>query len=186
MAPILPPDHKPLASPVEDVKDTVRDAVNDVKDAAPRVVRASLFSGVTALGVFPQTAAIQPNPVVLAMQQPQQADDPPTEDYSPRAYRVRPVGAIGSTSSSGAMPFRGNSDDTAAQAIRQRRMVNEAWARVAQAMPSTNTALLYSTGSPSTDMPFNNFDWPVPRRQALHPAHMMSSTSFALLSSTGR
>ena len=154
MAPILPPDHEPIPSGVE-----------DLNDAAPKVGRA----GVVLITLYqPPLPLVQPHPVVQAIKQPRQADDPPSEDYSsPVSYSLD----RGVQTTSGAMPF--NQHDWP---IPPRRPSN-----AHLTMSSTNAALLFASTS-SGDMPFNNHDWPpVPRRQTLHSSQMMFSTSDALL-----
>src|SRR5689334_4105100 len=75
MAPILPPDHEPIPSGVE-----------DLKAAAPKVVRVAAVS-ITLYQ--PSLQVVPPYPVVQAIEQPQQADDPPSEDYSsPVSYSL--------------------------------------------------------------------------------------------------
>ena len=86
MAPILPPDHFPLASPL---------------DATKTVPGAALVLSVTLYGMCPamsDSLAILPS--LYTVDEPQQADDPPTPDHSPAPYRAQAVGTIGSASSS--------------------------------------------------------------------------------------
>ena len=79
MAPILPPDHFPLASPL--------DAMKTVPWAA----------FVLSLTLYDMSLVILPS--LHTVDEPQQADDPPTPDHSPAPYRVQEVGTIGGSSS---------------------------------------------------------------------------------------
>ena len=83
VAPILPPDHEPIPT-----------GVDRVKEAAPKVVRA----GVLAVSLYQRaTEAIQFDPVVQAFKQPEHADDPANEDYSVLRSWSKESGAGGST-----------------------------------------------------------------------------------------
>ena len=125
MAPLLPPDHKPLASPLDDMKITVPGA---------------LTLSVTVHGMCPATVqaiqsnlAIQPTPVV------RQADDPPREDHSAPPSYLRDLGA---QSTSGApIPFNNSN-----WPVLQRRSSN-----AHLMMSSTNAALLFGD-TPATPL----------------------------------
>ncbi len=93
----------------------------------PRLVNAGVVSLVVAMAV----QELCPNY--------ESTEDPPHEDQAPIALPINPLSAMGSTSA--AVPFFGNIDSTAAQVVWQRRMLS-----VTQTMPSTNVALLSSTG----------------------------------------
>ncbi len=81
VAPLLPPDHRPLPSPLDDVK--------------RMLPRAAL----TLLTLSPTTV---PNPnmdaTVGTIQAGEQADDPPSEDYSRLASYLRDRGAASTSS----------------------------------------------------------------------------------------
>ena len=152
VAPILPPDHKPIPTGFE-----------NLKHAAPKIVRTGVFS----ITLCPTLPVIQPHPVVQAIEQPQQADDPPSKDYLPPVSYSLDRG-VQTTSSE--MPF--NQHDWP---VPQRRSSS-----VHLTMASTNAALLF--GSTSSDgMPFNNGDWPVPPHRTLHSSQMTFSTSDPVL-----
>jgi hypothetical protein len=121
MAPILPPDHKPIPTGIE-----------RVKEAAPAAVR----SGVIALSVYqPVGEMIYPDPVVQAIKQPDDPDDPERADYSvPLSYMKE----RGVQSTSDAMPF--NNFDWP---VPQRRV----GLHPSQMMFSTNAALLFGSSS---------------------------------------
>ena len=153
MAPILP-DHDPIPS-----------GVQDLKDAAPKVARVGLLS-ITLYQ--PPLQVAPPYPVaVQAIEQPRQADDPPSDGYAAPVSYSRDRG-VQSTSSD--MPF--NNHDWPVP----RRLSSNAHLM----MPSTNAALLFGSSS-SSDMPPFNHNWPMPRRQTgLHSSQMMFSTNAAL------
>jgi hypothetical protein len=87
MAPILPPDYEPIPDLTERIKDT-----------APTVIRL----GVVTVTLYQPVQIVPPYPVVLAVEPPKQADDPPSEDYSaPVSYSLD----RGVQSSSSGVPF---------------------------------------------------------------------------------
>ena len=102
-----------------------------------------------------------------AIEQPRQADDPPSDDYSAPVSYSRDRG-VQSTSSD--MPFN-NHDWPVPRGLSS---------KVHLMMPSTNAALLFGSSSSSGMPPFTR-DWPMPRRHTgLHPSQMMFSTNAAL------
>lgn len=123
MAPILPPDHKPLASPLDDRKNTFH---------AVCTLSATL-SGMYPAAVVQSNLAIQATPVV------RQADDPPREDYSTPPSFLRDVG-VQSTSGE-PIPFNNSN-----WPVPQRRSSN-----VHLMMSTTNAALLFGD-APSTPL----------------------------------
>ncbi len=123
MAPILPPDHKPLASPLDDSKNTVHAAFT------LSVTLSGMYSG----AVIQSNLAIQATPVV------RQADDPPREDYSAPPSFLRDLG-VQSTSGE-PIPFNNSN-----WPVPQRRSSN-----VHLLMSSTNAALLFGD-TPSTSL----------------------------------
>ena len=122
MAPILPPDHKPLASPLDDRKNT-----------AHAVFTLITLSGIDPAVVIQSNLAIQAPPVV------RQADDPPREEYSAPPSFLRDLG-VQSTSGE-PIPFNNSN-----WPVPQRRSSN-----VHLMMSSTNAALLFGD-TPSTSL----------------------------------
>ena len=90
MAPLLPPDHKPLASPLDDMKNTVPDAAFTISVTLSGMCPA-------AVQAIQSNLAIQLTPVV------RQADDPPRVDYSAPPSFLRDLGV--QSTSGGPIPF---------------------------------------------------------------------------------
>ena len=121
MAPILPPDHKPLASPLDDGRNT-----------AHAVFTLVTLSGMDPAAVIQSNLAIQVTPVV------RQADDPPREDHSAPPSFLRDLG-VQSTSGE-PVPFNNSN-----WPVPQRRQSN-----VHLMMSSTSTALLFGVAPPTS------------------------------------
>jgi hypothetical protein len=125
MAPILPPDHKPLASPLDGVKKT-----------APR---SALTITVTAYGLCPTTLPLPRVEAAVGMvQAAEQADDPPQEDFlAPVSYRLD----RGVSTTADPAPFVQNN-----WPVPQRRSSNEHLM-----MYSTSAALLHGDAASTLD-----------------------------------
>jgi hypothetical protein len=124
MAPVLPPDHKPLPSPFDEL---------------PRAVGVSLTAATLSLpGLCP---ADLPH---------QQTDDPPQENHAPMAYRV-PAMSVSSTS--GAAPprpltWQNNSQFASADAVIRHHLSRRA-AQTRIAQMSLINALFFGTNGSS-------------------------------------
>lgn len=118
MGVLLPPPNEPLMSGFEELKD----AVDDLKGAAPNAVGIMLVVGLVAHDLCPLA-----NPV----------EDPPFENHAPVEYRVQPI-SVNSTSVPD-VPFFG-AVDSADVAIRAAYARRNAQARIAQMMYTTDDA----------------------------------------------
>jgi hypothetical protein len=121
MAPILPPHHTPLASPVDPVKNAVQDAVHELKEATPGAVRASVVVGFFALDLCPLSTPI--------------ADPPQQEQHDTRRVGRQATTWVSSATSQAHVPMPFNQFDWP---VPQRRSSN-----AHLAMSSTNHALLF-------------------------------------------
>lgn len=94
---LFPPPDEPLASGFDDLMT----ALEDLKDATPRSVVGAALLGVTLFDLCPDNK--------------KKTADPPQENHAPVAYRVQPTSV---SSTSGQVPFFGNTFDAADVAIR--------------------------------------------------------------------
>lgn len=118
MAPLLPPDHRPVPSPLDDTT-----KILGVAFQLAMVVRGMSVEPIPAI---PRDSIVQPSPVVLG----READDPPEEDrLAPESY----LHDRGAQSTGARMPFS-NFD----WPVPQRRL-----SVAHMAMSSTSQALLF-------------------------------------------
>ena len=129
MGTLFPPHDKPLASPLDDMKDT-----------GPA---SALTLTVTLYGLCPaQVQAPFVIPTVKTVQAPQQADDSSTGTYAPEPVPVQDASGMGGTSTDVPFGWQNNSMFEAADAvIRQHHAQRAAQTRVGLSMPSTNWLL---------------------------------------------
>jgi hypothetical protein len=121
MAPLFPPPHKPLASPLDDL-------------TIPNVTLGAVVPIMITVSLHDLCRLSRP------------VADPPYEDHAPVRYCVQALGAVGARHPRTRYRFFGNTSDSTAAQVGKRRMLSDAQTRIAQMMPSTNVALLSSTG----------------------------------------